>query len=383
MTVFKGYMLMAKKNLGTILLYFGIFVGIAMATAAANDDSTTKNFEAKKLSVEVVDQDDSELSGIVIDYLKKNHKVTLSGKDNRELYEELYYGKISVVIRIPKGFGANGGEGEYAMQLTNSPGSYSGIYLMQQLNQMVFEIEGYQQVGYTLEEAYQNIKDEKKASVKMLEDSSIKGENERYSSFLQCVPYMFIAGIGTSVAMILHKFRRRQVKNRMMVSSVSLFRQNVEAVLAIFLVGIGVLALTVVATVMRYGSGFLESAFLPYYLLNMFINMLLALAIAFLVGMLVEKEEAISMILTSMSLALSFLGAVFVPLELFSSGMKIVAKFMPTYWYEVVNDLLMRYSNISGNVKTQLWQGFGMQFLFVVAIFGIGLVIAKHKQQES
>lgn len=141
--------------------------------------------------------------------------------------------------------------------------------------------------------------------------------------------------------------------------------------------------ITILLAFVRYKAEFLQTPYLPYYLLNVFLDLLLALALAFVIGMLVKKMSAITMCVTSLSLALAFLGGVFVKLEFLSPKMLIIAKFIPVYWYEVVNELLMSPSGVKGSVKTQIWQAYGMQMLFVVAIFAVGLVIVKRQQQEN
>lgn len=383
MTVFKGYLLMAKKNVGTILMFFGIFAFLAMLVAESSNGGVQKGFTAEKLDILLVDEDQSDLSQIVTRYLSDKHHVTKAENDKAKLYEALYYEKDStdMVIRIPKGMAENAGKSKKVIELTQGPGSFGGIYVEQQISQLVAGILNYQNAGYTMEEAYKTISKAPGAEVSIMKENT--GTSSKYSGFFCCAPYMFLAGLGSGVAMILFTFRRKQVKNRMMASSVSLTRQNTEAVLAVFLVGILLYGLTLLLAVARYGTAFLESGNLPYYLLNLFIDMLLALAMAFLVGMLVKKETAVNMIFTSLSLAFSFMGGVFVPVEYLSEGMRTVAKVIPVYWYEVVNDLLKSSSEISGSIRTQIWQAYGMQMLFVVAIFAVGLVIAKRKQQES
>ncbi len=380
MTVFKGYLLMTKKNAGKILLYVGIFTALAIMISLGSGSSVEKGFTANKVSIMLVDEDDSRLSGIVADYLKKHHKVTETEYDRNRLYEALYYQQANLVLRIPKGMEEHAGKGKNVIDMTQAPGNYDGAYVEQQLSQLLAGILDYQNAGYTMEEGYQKIQDAPGAKVSVM---NLHGENSNYSNFFRCVPYMFIAGLGSGVAAVVFAFRKRQVKNRMMASAIPLARQNVEGVLAIFLVGLVVLGATVAGAVVCFGREFLSDGLFPYYLLNLLIDMLLALAIAFLVGLLAKREMAVTMCITPLSLAFSFLGGVFMPTEYLSHGVQTLAKFIPVYWYEVVNELLMRYSSINGTVKTQIWQAFGMQLLFVAAIFALGLVVAKHQQQES
>ena len=379
MIVFKGCMLIVKKNIGMILMYFGIFAFLAILIANEGGNDIEKGFTAKKVKIILVDKDQSELSGLVAKYLKKYHKVTEAEHNKRELYEALYYQKSELVVSIPEGMEENAGTGKKLIEYTQAPGSFSGIYVEQQITQLISGIRDYQSVGYGAEEAYRKIADSPQAKVSV---QNVQGVNSRYSNFFRCVPYMFIAGLGTSLAMVIFYMRRREVRNRMMVSAVPLARQNLGIVLSVLLVGILMLLLTLVLAVLCYGMEFLQNGILFYYLMNLFIDMLLALAMAFLVGLLSKKEVVVNMCFVPLSLAFSFLGGVFMPIEYLSEKVQIVSKFIPVYWYEVVNNLLMRYSSISGAVKTQIWQAFGLQMLFVAAIFAVGLVIAKYQQQE-
>lgn len=383
MTVFKGYLLMIKKNLGMILLYFGIFAVLAMISANDSASGVEEGFTGQKMKMLVVDDDKSDLSEIVTKYLKEHHQVTFSDYNKKALYEQLYYQKTDLVLYIPKGMGENVGKNKNLIELTWSPGSYGGIYVEQQINQLLGSILEYQSVGYSLTEAYEKISSAPEAEVLVMKGNEEAGEGSQFSDFFGYVPYLFIAGLGTGIATVIFSFRKKQLKMRMMASSVSLMRQNAESVLAVFITGFVMYLATLLMALVRYKTELLQTPYLPYYLLNLFLDLLLALALAFVIGMLVKKMSAITMCVTSLSLALAFLGGVFVKLEFLSPKMLIIAKFIPVYWYEVVNELLKNSSGVRGSVKTQIWQAYGMQLLFVVAIFAAGLVIAKRQQQEN
>lgn len=381
MTVFKGYLLMAKKHIGSILLYFGIFTGLALLVANDSSSNPEEGFTAQKMDILVVDEDNSALSGIVVDYLKKNHTVTQAENDKKQLYEALYYQGTDLVIRIPDGMEENAGKSKKVIELTQSPGSFGGIYVEQQISKLVAGVLDYRSVGCSIEEAYEKMAAVPEAKVSVLNENS--GVNGKISNFFRCVPYMFLAGLGSGVAIIIFSFRKKQVKARMMASAVSLFRQNVEAVLAVFVVGVCLYFITFMLAWANFGTELLQVETLPYYLLNVFLDMLLALAMAFLIGMLAKKETVVNMSFTSLSLAFSFLGGAFVSLELLSSKILKLSRFIPIYWYEVVNDLLGRHTNITGAVRTQIWQAYGMQMLFVLVVFVAGMVVAKYQQQDN
>ncbi|MCH5268283.1 MAG: ABC transporter permease [Lachnospiraceae bacterium] len=383
MTVFKGYLLMTWKTASRILLYFGIFMFLTVLSTSGTDDGVEKGFAAQKMNILLVDEDHSELSEKVTRYLEERHEVTNTKYDKKQLYETLYYqkGGIDMVLYIPEGMEENAGKGQSVIELTQSPGNYGGIYVEQQISRLIAGILDYRNVGYSMDEAYEKMQGIPEANVSVLNVST--GEDNKFSGFFRCVPYMFLAGLGCGVGMIIFSFRRKQVKNRMMASAVSLFRQNAETILAVFCVGMFLLMITVALAVLQYGTDLLYTEKLPYYLLNLFIDMLLALSLAFLVGMLAKKENVITMVFTPLSLVFSFLGGVFVPLAFLSSQIRTIGKFIPVYWYEIANDLLAGSEKLDVSVKTRIWQAYGMQLLFVVAIFAMGMVVAKRQQQEG
>lgn len=181
---------------------------------------------------------------------------------------------------------------------------------------------------------------------------------------------------------ILFLFREKTVKNRMMASAISLLRQNGESIFAFVTLGSIVYVICLLLAVLIYGKDLLESTNLLWYLLNSYINMLGALEIAYLVGMLVRKEMHINMTVTSLSLGLCFLGGVFVPLNVMGEQIKNIAKFLPTYWYMTVNNLLTDYAEITGSIRTEVLTCMGIQVLFLFALAGVGLAVAKYQQQE-
>lgn len=382
MTVFKGYLLMAKKNLGVIIMYFTIFLVLAIIMNMSASKTSVENFSSEKLNLSVVDMDESELSKLVVAYLQEKHYATLVKDDSSELQEELYYEKTDVVIRIKGNFEKDTLAGKSGIDMTQRPGSYSGIYLMQQLNKFLGDIIKYHSAGYSIAESYNKISEQKESRVKILDLNGNGGKTPQYANFFLFMPYLFIAALGVSLGNIMVNFQKAEVKNRMMASSVSLLKQNVEAILAFLCIGTVMYLICLLVAALLYGKIILLASNLPYYLLNGYLNMLTALTIAYIVGLLAKKVQNVTIIITPLSLALSFMCGVFVPLSILSSYMKAVARFLPTYWYVTVNNLLADYSNISGSVRSQVWQGLGIQVLYLIALVGAGMAVAKYKQQE-
>ena len=92
------------------------------------------------------------------------------------------------------------------------------------------------------------------------------------------------------------------------------------------------------------------------------------------------RAEVLNMIGTVSGLGLSFLGGIFVSMELFGDSLLKFVQLIPTYWY--VNALrLLEHEAVLENSMSELLLSLGMQAGFAVAFVAIGLVIGKVKRR--
>ena len=94
MTVFKGYLAIANKKRGYIIMYMIIFISISFALQFAHKSNSSNMYSAASLDIGVVDRDKSELSGEIIDYLGTIHNVTELENDISVIQENMYYGNM-------------------------------------------------------------------------------------------------------------------------------------------------------------------------------------------------------------------------------------------------------------------------------------------------
>ena len=167
-----------------------------------------------------------------------------------------------------------------------------------------------------------------------------------------------------------------------MASSFSLFQQNMQILLGFLVMGSILYVFSILLAVLIYGNNMLSVSNIGYYLLNSYVDMLAALEFAFIIGLLVKEGKRVDMIITPLSLGICFLCGVFVPQSVLSDSVQKVASFLPVHWYEKVNNLLADHAEIAGEVGQQVWQGIGIQVLFLFALAGISLGIVKYQQQE-
>ena len=125
-----------------------------------------------------------------------------------------------------------------------------------------------------------------------------------------------------------------------------------------------------------------EAMFQPKHMLmsvNLLIGGFVALALGFLVSSVVRGRNAQSAIANTLSLGLSFISGVFVPLEILGDGVKTIASFTPVYWFVKVNEAIAKLSELHVNQMGNVFRWTGIQILFGVAFLTIALVVFRQR----
>ena len=113
-------------------------------------------------------------------------------------------------------------------------------------------------------------------------------------------------------------------------------------------------------------------------MLNSLTLLLVGLALSFLLGTFITKEDILTALVNVVTLGMSFLCGVFVPLDIMGKGVKTVAHFLPVYWYEISNTAVLTQAQ-----RQLLYRNYGIQLLFAAAIFCIALVVSKRMRQTA
>lgn len=273
--------------------------------------------------------------------------------------------------------------GRKELAVTKVPGSYTAFYVDQQINSYLNDARTCYAAGLSQEETAQSLAKLETAQVELLDTGRISGQRPAYGFYFRYIPYLFLSILCYVMGHVLTAFHRGDLPKRMRASAVSARRQSLEGLLAAAVVGLGLWAVTITGAFIWYYRNLKERGGGIYFLLNTLLMMLVALSISYLVGMLVHGKNVVNTlngVVNVLSLGMSFLCGVFVPLELLSKGVRTAAQFLPVYWYETVNGLLVEYGTVTGEVKQAVLQGLGMQFVFVVALVSVVMVLAKRKK---
>ena len=100
MTVFKGYMLVMRQNIGYFFMYFGIFVGLTLGISSVVGKEESSLFASTRLNIAVVDEDGGILAKGIEEMLSAKHEVRIAALNRSDLAEEMYYGMLDYVCLL-------------------------------------------------------------------------------------------------------------------------------------------------------------------------------------------------------------------------------------------------------------------------------------------
>lgn len=383
MTVFKGNMLLLKRNIGIGLMYFAIFIGITIVfQASAGKEEEVLTFDVVNSKIGIVDLDDSTLSRGLTQFLEESNRVTMYENDQEVLTEALYYDEVYSVIVIPEGFEEDCASGTAVVDITNAPNIYSTMYVDMDINKYVFQVQTLLAAGFEGDEivslAIENASID--TGVELVEVGDERVEIARYNFFFQYSPYVFLSVLIFLLGNIYIPMNEKDMLQRLRCSAVSDTRKSFETFLAFAVAGGIVFVAMMICAFIFYSKDLLADDLFAYYMLNNLVLMIVSLCVAFAVASIAKGQEALSGLANIVSLGLCFLGGVFVPINFLGEGIKNVSKFLPTYWYEVNNNLLGSYVTLNATHSEKFWNGILAQLAIAAVCITIAFFLNSRKE---
>ncbi len=382
MQVCKVFFQILNRQKNLVIMYLAIFLGVAMLVSSQGKENQEKMYESQKYNFAVFDEDQSVISKSLAAHLSGSHNQVKIQDDENVIQDELYYRQVNCVLRIPQGFGEKllAGEAEELLQIKSIPGTFYEETFRGMVNRYLSMVKGYQTAGMSEEEAVAcaTKASQEKVSVKMADGSAPAGRSKMHYFFLY-VPYAMIAIAINAIGTILVTFHKKDIKDRNNCSGYSLSRTNGQLVLGCVLSTLGLCAIFMVIVMILNGSE-LFTIKGALYGLNVLAFSMVSLGIVFFFSQILHGLNTLSMCGTVISLGMSFLCGIFVPLEMLGDGLVKVAHFLPAYWYVVAAEFVDGYhvGDGLGEFGTKLL----VQLVFAVAFVSVGLAYSKKVRQR-
>ena len=373
MQVFKIYFKLLNHYKGIIILYFSIFITVALIMTGNLSADSKKGFEDQRLDIAVIDEDKQTLGAAVKKYFGEKHNLVDMEYDETAILNELYWRKLDYVLVIPKGF-------EEA--LLN--GKQEAVELKSMRDSLyTSKLTGLLAAGYSAEEAEKELMDLQAQKTEVTLAAFVnENQNDACTVFFTYAPYLFITLGMNGVGIILLRFNGKEVKDRMECSSTSM--RNRIAGITGGILAFGAMMLTVVliiAGILSKGSIYTDVRF-PFFVLNLVSMLVLGLSLGFLTGMVAKNSEEVSGMVNIVSLGLCFLGGVFVPQEFFSDTIIKAARFFPTYWYVATNETIGGMKKLDTALFGEIFSQIGLVACYALVFFAVTLVVISNRRKR-
>lgn len=364
MTVFNAYLKVMKRSLLPILVYVVLFTVITVNIAMKNRDNTSMSLDSG-LSIAVINEDVSESSLALVEYLKKNFKVMEVDYDEVFIKESLISGYISYCLYIDDN-----------KNLTAY--TYSNMNTHFNANQRIMEYLGLHNLlrEYGIEE--------KGISEKILErnlsydfNAGEEGKSVSYHfyGYFNALSFTLMSILMIGIFAGKQAFYKRNIKNRILISGKSMKHFHLLMIASSFGFVIAVWLYFVVLGISLFGLSYLGEAMLYQFLVANFIFLIPTAGFAFLVSLFAKNYETNAAITNSIVLPSSFVSGVFMPRELLPAFAEKIAIFSPMYWANLLYEKVAEGSFFTMESFYFILVLLSMALMF----FLVALVIGKNR----
>lgn len=334
MQIFNVFFKISKKKILIGLMYVVIFAVIGFTMIGTNKE--TSNFTETKVKVSVIDNDNTEESKMLIDFIGERHKlIDIDNTKNAKL-DSLYYFEVEYILTIKEGYSEKlkNNDTEYLFESVRHPSTYTASYLESQINEYVSSVVAFHKVGNEIKVACEKAENLFDTPIDVTTETFTDENSIDESSgfFFQYLPYLYISILISCLCPIIVTINREDLRYRTNASPLPSLNKTIQTILAsILYVAIIWIIFMLLYMVFRFITNkelsfeFTKREFLAIF--NSIIIILVSTAIAILVVQFSPKDEILSMIGNIIGLGSSFLCGVFVPQDMLGENVILAADF--------------------------------------------------------
>lgn len=381
MTVFKTYLKILKSFRSVIIMYFSIFLFIALMVGSVGTSNTS--FKVSKPSVFIINNDNSKITDSFISYVKDSANIVKIDTDEESIKDALFYRKVDYIIEIPENYGDDFAAGkDVKIKSISVPNSTSTMYSEMLFNKYFSIYKTYLNNGMTDDQISKLVvKDlESNVNVSLLDTS--KKDIDKVCYFYNYTNYTILATCILIIGMITNTFTSINIKRRNEISPTSYKKINRQLFLGNICLTFAVwLSYVLISFILYKDTMFTTPGLL--FIINSFVFSIMALSLGFLIGNLVRSKEAQSGIVNIIALGTSFICGAFVPQEFLGSAVLSFARVLPSYWFITNNNDISLLSNYNYDTLMPIVRNMGIILIFALGFFILTNIVAKRKIKEN
>jgi ABC-2 type transport system permease protein len=379
MTVFKTFWKVVNHYKMTILLYTILLIFFGGLNMKSKD--TTLNFVDSKPDVYIVNEDEEVgITKNLMDYFRQNTNVV---EIEESIEDALFYRQVNYVIYIPKNYRTDFLNHQNPSLSFKSTGDYQASFANMLLERFVKVQDALGSSYMKEEELIDHLNKIVGDKTEVLVTSKLNADElSGVTQYFNFASYTLMATVIFIICLVLSSFHESRVQGRILISKMSNQSHNRLILWSSFVYTLIVFLLFSLMGFLLFGTTLLTLRGF-FYLLNAFLFLLVALALAILIANLVNHKEAVSGIVNVIALGSAFLCGAFVPVEWLPVSVLKIAHVLPSFWYIKSNEFLKTAESLQWEHLGPLWQNMIFLILFGLFFLILNQVISRMKQKRN
>lgn len=396
MQVFKAALRIVSNHPVYLLVYVGFLslmgVFIAGSINVGTDDG---EYLASKTPFAVVDRDGSDLSRSLTTFLQENGQPVKVADEPFALQDAVATGEARYLLVIPSGYGdafleaARTGSSMPTLQSTYSFATMGGTLVDEQVNQYLglvwatTTLQPDETMPSILSQANEAVS--ASAEVETIQTPDGTTPADRFAFYLQWGTYTMTASIVVCIGLLMSAFNRTDVHRRNLISPVSSLRLGLWKAAACLSITIGVWAVTCGIGLLAFGYTLdgLPFEVIALVLASALVYSLVPLALGFLLGQLGASDMFANAVGNIVGMVMSFLGGVWISLDLLAPEIQTFSRFFPTSWYVDAINKGIHLTDMTAESITPILGDLGIVALFAVTLFAVALAAGRIRMRSA
>lgn len=382
MIVYKNFLRIVRTKKITVILYSAVFL-VTSFMFSVRTSGGISDFKENTLTLDVVDNDNSDLSKALIEYLKTKHTVSVikdaQNEDSeevlRKIKKEISLGNADAGIIINKGLEENMAIGTDCITSLTDNRKPASVYADMQIQKFLLFAESVKKAegSFNFEKIQKALKEE--TAVYKITARANTGVNVWFKYFFNIFAWFSFSMIFNVIGWAIFLLKKPIIKLRNDVSPVSTVRFSLEAFAAQLTVVLVLLFFVIgAAVVLRINH--LAGVPLSAYILNCCIYAAVVLSITFLLNAVLKKGTVLGILGTVLPLSLAFISGVFVPAEYISPVILKISQLFPTYYFVQANEFAYTFLKVD-------WRNETAQLLFFALYLAAGIYFTMRSRSQN
>jgi len=393
MIIFKAGVKIIRKNTLTLIIYISAFLLLMIFINQFSNRSSITEFTEIRPSFALINRDSESdvISGLREFLITRADEIILED-DEKVLIDANVYGEPLCIFIIPDGFSESIDSAEVLpIEKLSARGSSSAYWMSDLVDQYLHVFVLYHEAlpDMEIEDISKMALENLSISAEVEMKNTVEANGNMFFGYFQMMGYTVLTLMILIVSTIMIVTQRPELRMRNLSSPVSNKNQNLQIMLCVFFVCLAAWSFLVIAGVFLHRDSWTLNFRFFLIILNSFIFLLVSVCVAFLVSSFIKGSSAQNFAANIVALSFSFLGGVFVPLDILGEQVLRISRFLPTYWYITVLYKIDSASeiNFTAFFQAEHYQGIrtGMliQLGFAAAFLITGLAVSRVKAQSG